>query len=126
MIDGTSDLSRGLTIGTTDASHCAQGNSLFMPYFNDAFSIVNGTFKSDTNGDGVMTVGELYLSLAAINGVINAEGGRAYAINYAEPAAHLQYAVAAVPETSTFVLLVAGLVVFPALPWRRLRSQSNS
>jgi hypothetical protein len=126
MIDGTSDISRGLVIGTTDANNCAQGNSLFMPYFNDAFSIVNGTFKSDTNGDGLMTVGELYTSLSAINGVVNTSGGTAFARNFNEPAAHLQYVVAAVPEASTFVLLVAGLVVFPVLPWRRLRSQLNS
>lgn len=97
MTDGTADINRGLIIGTTDANNCAQGNSLFMPYFNDAYTLVNGTFKADTNLDGIMTVGELWEHLNDINGVMNSSGGVAFATNFGEPAHHMNYIVAVSP-----------------------------
>lgn len=117
MIDGTSDVSRGLVIGTTDANNCAQGTSLFMPHWNDAFTLTGGFFNADSNSDGTLTFGELYARLDNINGQANTAGGVAFATNFGESDAHLAYAVAAAPvplpaAVWLFGSGLAGLLVF--------------
>lgn len=115
MVDGTADVSRGLVIGTTDANTCAQPNSLFMPHWNSAFtisSLMGETFQADTNMDHVLTLGELYARLAYIDGEINSEGGVAFAIDFGESSAHLDYvvAVAPVPLPAAAWLFGSGIV----------------
>jgi hypothetical protein len=117
MVDGTSDISRGLIIGTSDADNCAQGNSLFMPYFNDAFSILNGKFKADSNMDGLLTVGELWGHLDDIHGVMNGQGGTAFALNFNEPANHLNYTIAQVVPLPPAIWGFVGAVM--VLTWLR-------
>lgn len=121
LIDGTSDVSRGLVIGTTDANNCAQGTSLFMPHWNDAFTLNGAFLKADSNKNGTVTLGELYARLDDINGQINTSGGVAFATNFGESAAHMAYAVAThpVPLPAAAWLFGFGMVGLFAFSRRR-------
>lgn len=121
MIDGTSDVSRGLAIGTTDASNCAQSTSLFMPHFNDAFTLEDGTFKADSNNDKQLTLGELYARLDNIDGQLNSSGGTAFARNFGESAEHMNYLVAVAPVPVPPAVLLFGSAL-AALGWSRRRA----
>ncbi len=110
MIDGTADINRGLVIGTADADNCANGESLFLPFWLDAFSSNGmGSVEADADNNRMITLGELFEVLNDIDGVDNGVGGVAYAENFETPD-HLDYVVGkVVPEpTSTSSLLFLG------------------
>lgn len=124
MVDGTADINRGLIIGTADANNCAPDPSLFMPHWNAAFTLVDlmgGTFQADTDMNGTLTLGELYASLNDIDGQANGQGGVAFAIDFGESSAHLNYAVAVapIPLPAAAWLFGSGLVGLFGLARRR-------
>lgn len=100
-------------IGTADANHCAPGVSKFLPLWQQAFSLVNGDFRADTNRDGYLTLGELFNFVDQIpNG-----GENPFGLNFGSN--NLNAVVAFIPEPSSILILLTGMAL---LGFRRLGS----
>lgn len=66
--DPATDITRGMILGTSDATCVAPGGSIFLPLWCEAFEDLDldGIPDGDTNGDGMLTLGELWGVLGQI------------------------------------------------------------
>ncbi len=81
MIDDPStDITRGMVLGTSNATCVAPGGSIFLPLWCQAFmdNDDNGIPDGDSNGDGILTLGELWTIL----GTIQDAGSNPYAEDF--------------------------------------------
>lgn len=114
-VDDNTDLKSvdAAVIGTADKNNCAPNVSKFLPLWQQAFSLLNGDFRADTSLDGYLTLNELFNFTKNIPNDGEGPFGLVFGSNNQDAI------VAFIPEPSSFLILLAGLLAFPAARLRR-------